>query len=131
MFSSITCRNSTKSTGTENVYVITRLVCGKGVDHIDSVRAAEAFGPALVRLHRLGAFDEGVEEILVLDAEPFAQVAKHERTVLLDLEVAGQVLLVESVVVHLHLGEGAEVVRHEHHRRVHVLQFLYTGGGAR
>ncbi len=34
----------------------------------------------------------------------------------------GEVLLVEGVVVHLDLGEGAEVVRHQHHRDLNVLK---------
>ena len=41
------------------------------------------------------------------------------------LEVTGQILLVESIIVHLHLGEGAKIVRHEHDGRMNVLQLTH------
>ncbi len=39
--------------------------------------------------------------------------------------MTGQVLFVESIIVHLHLGEGAKIVRHEHDGRMHVLQLTH------
>ena len=105
--------------------ISTHLICRKCYDNIDSVVAQVALGAALVSLHWFGTFDQRVEEIFVLDAEPLAQVAKDQRAVHLHLEVAGQVLLVESIVVHLHLGEGAKVIGHEHDGGVDMLQLLH------
>ena len=42
------------------------------------------------------------------------------------LEMTWEVLLVEGMVVNLHLGEGPEVVWHEHHWDAHMLQLLTT-----
>ena len=39
-----------------------------------------------------------------------------------NLEMTGQVFLVEGMVVDLNLGESSKIVRHQHHRDVDVLQ---------
>ena len=39
-----------------------------------------------------------------------------------NLEMTGQVFLVEGMVVDLNLGESSKIVRHQHHRNVDVLQ---------
>ena len=72
----------------------------------------------------LGCLCQGVEVLQVVQAKSLPEVSEDKWTVLLDLEVAGQVLLVEGVVVDLHLGEGSEVIRHEHHRDADMLQLL-------
>ena len=72
----------------------------------------------------LGCLCQGVEVFQVVQAKSLPEVSKDKWTVLLDLEVAGKVLLVEGVVVDLHLGEGSEVIRHEHHRDADMLQLL-------
>ena len=72
----------------------------------------------------LGCLCQGVEVLQVVQAKSLPEVSKDKWTVLLDLEVAGKVLLVEGVVVDLHLGEGSEVIRHEHHRDADMLQLL-------
>ena len=74
----------------------------------------------------LGWLGQGVEILHVIQAKPLPQVSEDKWAVLLDLEVAGQVLLVEGMVVNLHLGEGPEVVWHEHHWDAHMLQLLTT-----
>ena len=72
----------------------------------------------------LGRLCQGVEVLQVVQAKSLPEVSEDKWTVLLDLEVAGKVLLVEGVVVNLHLGEGSEVIRHEHHRDADMLQLL-------
>ena len=77
----------------------------------------------------LGWLGQRVEILHVIQPEPLPEVSEDKGAVLLDLEVAGQVLLVEGVVVDLHLRERPEVVRHEHHRDAHVLQLLAKNMG--
>ena len=77
----------------------------------------------------LGWLGQRVEILHVIQPEPLPEVSEDKGAVLLDLEVAGQVLLVEGVVVDLHLRERPEVVRHEHHRDAHVLQLLEKNMG--
>ena len=77
----------------------------------------------------LGWLGQRVEILHVIQPEPLPEVSEDKGAVLLDLEVAGQVLLVEGVVVDLHLRERPEVVRHEHHRDAHMLQLLAKNMG--
>ncbi len=60
-------------------------------------------GPGLSwRVHGLGGLvGQRLEIGGRVDAEPLTQIPEHQGAVLLHLEVAGQVLLVEGVVVHL------------------------------
>ncbi len=55
----------------------TDLICCKNIDNINSIIAEKALGATLVRLHCSGTLDEGVEKLLVLNAEPLPQIAKH------------------------------------------------------
>ena len=77
----------------------------------------------------LGCLCQGVEVLKVVQTKSLPEVSEDKWTVLLDLEVAGKVLLVEGVVVDLHLGEGSEVIWHEHHRDADMLQLLKKTAG--
>jgi hypothetical protein len=55
---------------------LTDLICSKNIDDINSIIAEKALGATLVRLHCSGTLDEGVEKLLVLNAEPLPQIAK-------------------------------------------------------
>ena len=77
----------------------------------------------------LGCLCQRVEVLQVVQAKSLPEVSEDKWTVLLDLEVAGKVLLVEGVVVDLHLGEGSEVIRHKHHRDADMLQLLKETAG--
>ena len=87
-------------------------------------RLIQLNSPGYVFNPYLGCLCQGVEVFQVVQAKSLPEVSKDKWTVLLDLEVAGKVLLVEGVVVDLHLGEGSEVIRHEHHRDADMLQLL-------
>ena len=106
----------------EELMHLLHLLRSEGLYHVHPVTAEIVVGPAPQRVDGARGLGQGVEEVRVVDSKPLPEVSEDQRTILFDFEVAGEVLLVVSVVLYCNFRKGSEVVRHQHDGDVDVLE---------
>lgn len=71
-----------------------------------------------------GTSGKGHQVILVINAKSITEVPEDLGTILLELEMTGQIFPVEKVIVHLDLGAGLKVIWQQHHRGRHLAELI-------
>ena len=112
----------------EHVVEALDVLAGDRLDDVALVVGDVELGVALAAEAAVERLDVAARQRLLVrlvgDVEALAHVLEHERTVLLDLVVAGQHVLVEVLVVDLDLDERRKVVRHQQLRHADLLEFV-------